>query len=190
VVEKHVSLGAISDAGLLRGKVTVKDILPGEQLTATDFAPATGAASQLASDQRAVEIQLDASHGIGGVLQAGDHVDVYAGFNLVNLVPGAGGTGGSGVARPMIRLLNSNVPVLQASGGGANGNAGGGNITVLLAVNQNMAPQVAFAADNGKLWLVLRPGNGQNPTQPNTTIETILNGLPPIGDKSNTRGGK
>jgi hypothetical protein len=60
----------------------------------------------------------------------------------------------------------------------------------LLAVNQNMAPQVAFAADNGKLWLVLRPGNGQNPTQPNTTIETILNGLPPIGDKSNTRGGK
>jgi Flp pilus assembly protein CpaB len=179
VQAQHLTAGALTDAATLRGQVATKDILPGQQLTAADFGPAAGAATQLAANERAVEIQLDASHGIGGVVQAGDHVDVYGGFNIQNLT-------GGGVARPVIKLMASNIPVLQASGGASG--AGGGNTNVLLELNQNLAPEIAFAADNGKIWLSLRPGNGRNATQQLTTIQTILSGLAPIGDTN--PGGK
>lgn len=181
IVEKHLSVGAISDAATLRGKVAVTDILPGQQLTAADFAVGSGVANQLASNERAVEVQLDASHGLGGVLRAGDRVDVYGGFNVQQSGTGAAGGG------PLMRLLVPGVLVLQSSGTG--GNVGGGNTNVLLAVNENQAPAVAFAADNGKIWLALRPGNSQNPSAVPTTLGAILAGIPPVATNP-TPGGK
>src|SRR5207248_75103 len=48
LLQKQVTAGALADAGSLRGKVAVTDILPGQQLTAADFVAAGGIASQLA----------------------------------------------------------------------------------------------------------------------------------------------
>jgi Flp pilus assembly protein CpaB len=167
VIQKHVSFGAISDAGVLSGKVAVTNILPGQQLTASDFALTTGTASQLATNQRAISIPLDSSHGLSGVVTAGDHVDVYVGF----AAPG-------GVQQ--IRLLVPNVLVLSAAGatGGVGGSANG---NVVLAINDNQAAEVAYASDNGKIWLVLRPGNAQTATQTVATLQSILAAQPPLG---------
>jgi len=166
VVEKHLSAGAISDTAILSGKVAVTNILPGQQLTATDFAPATGVATQLAANQRAISVPLDTSHGLSGVATPGDHVDIYAGFTA------AGG--------PQIRLLVPNVLVLQSSStAGGLANSGGGN--VVLAINDNQAAEVAYASDNGKIWLVLRPGNAQSATQTVANLQSILAAQPSTG---------
>ena len=82
VLAGQVSAGALSDSTFVRGKVAVSDILPGQQLTAADFTATavSGFAAKLAPSQRAISISLDPSHGLGGVVQAGDHVDVYGSY--------------------------------------------------------------------------------------------------------------
>jgi Flp pilus assembly protein CpaB len=150
IVQKQVSAGAVADSAALRGKVAVRDILPGEQLTLADFGAASGIAATLAPNVRAMSISLDQAHGLIGVLQAGDHVDVYGGFNVDQ---------GSGKPRPVMRLLIPDVKVLQAAstGGGIGGGTQTGN--AVLAINDSQAGKIAFAQENGKIWLVLRPGN-------------------------------
>jgi pilus assembly protein CpaB len=167
IIEKHVSPGALTDAAALTGKVAVTNILPGQQLTEADFAYQAGVVTELASNQRAVSIPLDSSHGLSGVLTSGDHVDVYSGFNA-----GAGA---------QVRLLISNVLVLAAEGGssGVVGSSNSGN--VVLAVNANEAAKVAYASDNGKIWLVLRPGNARNATQTSASLGSILSAAPGSG---------
>jgi pilus assembly protein CpaB len=168
IIEKHVSTGAISDTAMLTGRVALTNILPGQQLTSADFAPTAGLASSLAANQRAISVPLPSSQGLQGVVSPGDHVDVYADF-----------TSGGGA---QLRLLIPNVLVLSTSaagGGVTNNNGGSGN--VLLAVNTNQAGKVAYASDNGKIWLVLRPGNAQNPTNTVATLQSILASPPPTG---------
>ncbi len=146
--------GAVTDAAVLRGKVAVADILPGQQLTGADFRPAgRGLVTKLAADERAITISLDSAHAVGGKLGAGDHVDVLSGFVLDN---------DTGRQRPVLQMLMQNILVLgvpaKASGGGP---GAGANATseVTLRVAAAAATKLAFAADNGKLWLVLRPSN-------------------------------
>jgi pilus assembly protein CpaB len=169
VLEKRVSPGALTDAAALSGRVAVTNILPGQQLTLTDFAYGGGVATELAANQRAIAIPLDASHGLSGILQTGDHVDVYSGFNAA--------------AGAQVKLLISNVLVLEAGVGGSSGVVGGGNSSgqVVLAVNTNQAAEIAYASDNGKIWLVLRPGNAKNASRTSASIGSILSAAPASG---------
>lgn len=148
-----VQLGAIADSSVLHGEVTTTAIYPGQQLTAADFthAPVT-VASQLTGTERAIAIPVDSAHGLIGFVAPGDYVDVLSSFAAGN---------GHGV----VSVLASNVLVLSApSGGGSGGIAGtgggngGGNI--VLSVSAKIASQLAFAADNGKVWITLRPPVG------------------------------
>ena len=177
VAVKQASTGAIADAAQLRGKVAVADIYPGQQLTASDFATTGGLAAQLGANQRAITVTLDQSHGMVGEVHNGDHVDVYAG---INLDPGTGRT------QPLVRLLMSNVQVLQAatagSGGlGASQNPSNQFSNITLNVNDSQAGALAYASDNGKLWLVLRPANATSTTPPaTTTAQSLLLGSKPV----------
>jgi pilus assembly protein CpaB len=177
IAAKQVTAGALADAGALQGKVAAQDIYPGEQLTAADFAAGGGLTASLAPTQRAMTVSLDAEHGMIGQLHDGDHVDVYAG---VDLAQNAGG-----VNRPVLRLLMSNVVVLQAatSNGGSLGGGGNANSTaqVTLRVDDSEAAELAFAADNGKVWLALRPGNASAPPAPALTdVQSFLSASQPI----------
>jgi Flp pilus assembly protein CpaB len=63
---------------------------------------------------------------------------------------------------------------------GAGIGAGNGS-TVSLRVNDVQAAKVAFASDNGKVWLALRPAAGGKASRPNlVTLETLLLGVPPV----------
>jgi Flp pilus assembly protein CpaB len=172
--------GAYSDPSSLRGMVATKDIYAGAQLTAADFAPAsTNLAASLTGRQRIVAVPLDAAHGLIGQLQVGDRVDVYAGFNVIPLdahgVPISGGQ-----ARPVLRLIVPNAPVVAITGKGA-GVGGAAASNVDLKVDDTDAANLAFASDNGKLWLALRPSAGAAAAAPRiVTIETLLLGVPPV----------
>jgi Flp pilus assembly protein CpaB len=170
VAGKQVSSGAIADASLLRGKVATADIYPGQQLTASEFTSSSGLPAQLAPTQRAITISVDPSHGMVGQVHDGDHVDVWADLES------------GGHSQPFVHLLIANAPVLKAasSGSGAGLNATNqqnqqSNVT--LKVSDTQAGALAFAADNGKVWLVLRPANATT-TAPasNVTVSSLLAG--------------
>jgi Flp pilus assembly protein CpaB len=169
--------GAIADPVSLRGRVATHDIFPGQQLTTTDFAVgATSIASSLSKTDRLITIPLDAAHGLVGQVAAGDHVDVFAGFSIVPVdargVPTQGGQ-----SRPVLKLIMQDVPV-AAVGDKARS---GGSSNVSLKVTDLQAQNLAFASDNGKLWIVLRPPSGAKPVPPRlVTVETLLLGIPPV----------
>jgi Flp pilus assembly protein CpaB len=160
--------GALVDPASIKGQVAAKDIYPGEQLTSTDFAPgAARAQNRLGPTDRAIAIPVDGIHGNTAELRAGDRVDVLVGFNV--------GTAGGGEGEPVIKPLMKNVLVLTAPVGGAAG------ANVVLRAPDQKAAELAFAADQGKLWLLLRPQAGARDTDVSmVTLETVLFGIKPI----------
>jgi pilus assembly protein CpaB len=148
--------GAISDPSNLKGKIATQDVYPGEQLVAGEFAPATPAiVNRLRGYDRAISVPLDESHGMIGEVRSGDHVDVLAGM-------GVSTTRGPN-DRPTLRVLMHDALVLKAPAKSktvptaGNGNSGQ---PVVLRVPDHRAAQIAFASDNGKVWLVQRPKLG------------------------------
>jgi pilus assembly protein CpaB len=168
VLSTQVTAGALSDPGLLTGKIAATNILPGQQLTAADFAGVAvlGVAGQLQPDQRAVSVSIDEAHGDTDVVQAGDRVDVYGLFNqeLVLLVENA--------------LVIKPAGAAPAAAPTANPAAASGT-SLVLAVGSGDAAKVAYAADTGKVWILLRPLNALHPQAGQTTLSSILSSVPP-----------
>ena len=51
--------------------------------------------------------------------------------------------------------------------------------TIVLRATGDQAPLLAYAADNGKIWLVLRPATGAKPVRPGLiTAERLLGARP------------
>jgi Flp pilus assembly protein CpaB len=186
----QVEDGAITDPASLRGQVAVQEIVPGQQLTTADFArPTDPVLSKLADDQRAISVPLDTAHGMIGDVQAGDHVDLYAGFQVQ--------PDGSARPRPVLRVLLQDVEVLKAppTDSKSRGLAAGATQTqnVVLRVRDQDAPGLAFSLDNGKVWIVLRPQAGAVSAKPTLiNLERLLLGMDPLpvdGSLSKSAGG-
>ena len=176
--ESQLLDGAISDPVSLQGTVAKREILEGSQLTAADFVPAGDSlAATLTDRERVVSISLDAAHGSITAIEAGNRVDVYAGFNVIPL-DSSGRPINGGQARPMLRRIMTDVPVVAI---GEEGSGSSGATNVSLRVHDARAPELAFAADNGEIWLALRPSAGGVSSRPDlVTIETVLLGIPPV----------
>lgn len=172
VAKNTVKQGAITDPAVLKGRVAVSDIYPGQQLTDTDFTPTASATlgSRLRGKERAITIPVDATHGQLASVVGGDRVDVIA--NL------------SGVEKAVLQ----NVYVLAVSGtstsGGISGGSSGSSSSLTLRTNPSGASRLAFAADNGTIWVVLRPPTHGGTISPNTTsLQSVLSGTRvPEGD--------
>jgi Flp pilus assembly protein CpaB len=178
--ESQLREGAISDPSSLAGRVAKTDIFRGQQLTVTDFVAAKGGLpGQLSGVQRAITISIDSAHGMIGQISTGDRIDVFAGFN-VNPIDRLGRPIGTGQARPVLRLIMQNIPVLEVAKTNRFG-AGGETSQVTLKTTSYQAEKLAFATDNGKVWLVLRPPTGARATAPKlVTVETLLLGVSPV----------
>ena len=154
---------AVSDPSALTGLIAAHDIFPGQQLTSTDFSPQaeTSIPYQITGPERAIAIPVDTTHGLIGQVAAGNFVDIYVGL-------GASGSS-TATAGSSVRLLASDILVLVAPG------TGGSNAVIRIPTGQ--AAKFAFAADNSKIWLVLRPQVGASRTPPETaTLASLLAG--------------
>jgi Flp pilus assembly protein CpaB len=162
--------GAFSDASSLRDKVVTRDVYQGSQLTAADFAPATAdVAASLTKHQRIITVAFDSVHGNLANLQAGDHVDIYAIFNLVT-VNKDGSPANGGISHTVLRMIMSNVDVNSIVKGGS----------INFKVTDVQATKLAFAADKGKLWLALGSAAGAKTAPPSlVTTETLMLGVKP-----------
>lgn len=154
IPKDQVTDGAITDAGTIRGQVTLSDIFPGQQLTEADFGATSGALSA-SSDLlgngpktgtwRAIAINLDSPHGITPQARTGDHVDAYVQME---------GTLG---------LLMPNVLILAAPNEVAAGTSAPTSPNYILRVPTKDVTRFAFAAQNGSIWFVLRPQTQAKP---------------------------
>lgn len=180
VRESQLRNGAFSDPASLAGTAAATDIYAGEQLTSGEFsASATALPATITGDQRIMSLPIDASHALIGELQAGNHVDVYVGFNVTAI--DSTGTLASGVTRPVLRLIVQDVPVVSVVAAKSSGIGGNSGPEVNLKVSDQDAAKLAFASDNGKIWLVLRPASGATPASPNiVSAETLLLGAKPV----------
>lgn len=172
--QDNLEAGALPSAAGLAGKVATRDIYPGEQITAADFASdADPLRGQLTGAQRAIDVPVDAAHGLIGQIRAGDTVDVLASFNS--------GSSTAGSTQPQVRTLVQNVLVLESpSGGGSSTSSTTQNLTVRVTAAQ--AAQIAFAADNGKVWFILRPPAGATNDAPSSvTLAALTAGAPTTG---------
>lgn len=165
-LRSHVRTGAITDPSTLRGRVAVEDIYPGQQLTVADFSGTTdGIGAKLSGKQRAIALPLDSARGMIGKAEPGDRVDVFASLSA------EGGT-----ERAIVKILAQNVLVLDAPEATAAGVGAGANQTanVILRVNRDQAVELAYAVDNGRVWVVLRPRAGTPPTKPGAVTDRSL----------------
>lgn len=185
--ESELREGAFSDPTSMNGKVAAHEVVKGAQLTSAAFAPGAKAlTANLTGTDRILAIPLDAAHGLVGEVEAGSHVDIFAGFNVVpsraDGTPLAGG-----IARAVLKRIITDVPVVEI--GGRNGGLGSSATKVILRLTDKQAADLAFASDNGKVWLSLRPGAGSESTPPDlVTAETLLLGVPPIAILRALRG--
>jgi pilus assembly protein CpaB len=185
--ESQLRDGAFSDPTNLTGKATTHEIYKGSQLTASDFGPATASlSSELSKDQRILAIPLDAAHGLIGEIDAGNHVDIYAGFTVTPLGPD--GTPISGAStRAVLKRIVTDVPVVRVAS--KSGGIGTTTTKVLVRVSDKDAANLAFASEYGKVWLSLRPGAAAESSPPDiVTLETLLLGAPPIAVLHSLRG--
>jgi pilus assembly protein CpaB len=160
IPKSSAETGALTDPGSLAGKVALTDIGPGQELTSSDFGPASsGIVSTLKRTQGAVTLNLQSQNQVGGQLTAGSHVDVYVAFN---------GSGSNGVSRPIVKEVFQNMTVLQAA-------SSGGNVT--LAATSNQAGALIYAAENATVYLVLRPAVAStNAKPPVISVNSLLSG--------------
>ena len=175
VAKREVVNGALTTAASLRGRVAVADIYNGQQLTAADFKPVASGAigNELTRDLRAISVPLDSAHGLIGDVHEGDHVDVFAGFTV------ASATGGG--EQPVLKLLMQKALVLSAPAAAKPGVGGSSTSNVVIRADYQQAAEIAFAADNGKVWLVLRPEGRVAATKPSlVTVQSLLFGVKPV----------
>ena len=84
----------------------------------------------------------------------------------------------------MLRYILQDALVLKAPPKAASGSTLNKTQNVLVRASDRKAAQIAFAVDNGKVWLMLRPKAGaeQNPASL-VTLERLLVGTRPIKTK-------
>ncbi|MBD0328516.1 MAG: Flp pilus assembly protein CpaB [Thermoleophilia bacterium] len=165
VPKDELKTGAITDPAALRGRVAVADVLPGQQLTGAEFALGESTlGTQLVDEQRAIAVPVGATAGNAGQVEAGDRVDVYASFS-------------EGDLPDVVKTLLQDVYVIQAPVEGQGGVGGAEDSRIVLRVTPKQAAKLAFVADNGSIWVVLRPRAGAPKTNASTvTFSNVLLG--------------
>jgi pilus assembly protein CpaB len=164
IAAAQATAGAITNAAELAGETAQENILPGEQLTASEFSAATGVTGLLAPNQRAISVTLDESHSDSDVLEAGDHVDLYDDTGAV------------------VILLDPNVTVIKPAAGTnststAATKAGGTPVTggsLVLNVDTQYVAEIEYAYDHQQLYVALRPFNATTSSGVPVTPQSIL----------------
>lgn len=160
--KSELKTGAITDPAALSGRIALANIYPNQQLTAADFSavPVDALVNNISGVERAISVPIESARGLNGQLGPGDHVDIFVGMDYA----GAGG------GKPIVKHVMKDILVLRAP---VNGIA-------TLRATETQAAALAWAADNGRLWFVLRPPSGaQTPKVPVITASTLLS-LKPV----------
>jgi pilus assembly protein CpaB len=178
--------GAVRSLDQLRGKSNAVPILAGEQIpTARISGTVPGGALAIPEGMQAITVSLDASRGVAGAIQTGDHVSIYSTFKGVSVDDSSTSVGGRAsqseattvVLVPTAEVLAVFRPV---SANAFNGDEAAqteqlpGSVVITMALSPVDSQDFVFAMENGSTWLGLLPPdeNGQ-PLRPISYAEVL-----------------
>lgn len=180
----QVKDGAITDPASISGKIASHDIYPNQQLATSDFAdaPTDAVTTKITGNQRAISIPLDSAAGLTPFLQAGDHVDILAGFNVIPIGANGAPLSGNSQARPVEKVIAQDIKVLEVPSSSSSTTGTGSNTgNIVVQVTDQQAWDIAFAINNGTVFLAGTPQAGNVSSKPSlVTLETMLLGIPPV----------
>ena len=179
----QVKDGAITDPASISGKIAAHDIYPNQQLATSDFtdAPTDAVTTKITGNQRAISIPLDSAAGLTPFLQAGDHVDILAGFNVIPIGPNGAPLSGNSQARPVEKVIAQDIKVLEVPSTSSSTTTTSNSGNIVVQVTDQQAWNIAFAINNGTVFLAGTPQAGNVSSKPSlVTLETMLLGIPPV----------
>jgi Flp pilus assembly protein CpaB len=185
--------GAVTDLSQLKGQTTRYPILQGEQISVARFQGSTvqvkGGPLGIPEGYQALTLAFDTPQAVGGQLQAGDHVTIYAkfsdisiiGVNLQRVLAGKVSdtkkvdVGDMTIAVvPDVQILKVDVPT---TAGGLNTNQGSQTLRITFALTPEDAENVIESNGQGNVWLALLPPNEKGLPQAPSNIVKLLEGL-------------
>jgi Flp pilus assembly protein CpaB len=145
--------GAIVDPDTLVNKMVRSDVYPGHQLNAKDLRAVRGIPlARLSSYERAITLPVDPAHGMTADLNYGDHVDVLGAVDLK--------IGPKRIVGIRSKVLARDALVLGVNREAKGGLGGSSKQTVTVRVDDAATWDITKAAEDGKVWLTLRPPLG------------------------------
>jgi pilus assembly protein CpaB len=181
VPEDALVQGAVTDLSQLKGKSTAFPILQGEQITTARLQGSStqveGGALGIPAGHRALTLSVEAPQAVGGVIQAGDHITLYATFDNVSVITPSLQRLLQGTAPRKIEIPDftatvvPDVQVLKATQS-SEGNAG--SVLLTLALTPIDAQKVVFAEEEGKIWVALLPPGEVGTTTPPVSGLAVL----------------
>lgn len=170
-----VDPGAYSSVGEIEGDVALGDIPAGAALTSSNVTRAANLPSpvHLTDGMRAMSIAVDEVKDVSGLIQPGDHVDVYA------------ITARSASDAPRAYAILRNIIVLGVGGqvAAAGATPGPGSISwrsVTLRVSADQAKTLAVADLNSTIRLALRPPGESTRSEPVDKFSVPLQSAPSL----------
>ncbi|MGA9859984.1 MAG: Flp pilus assembly protein CpaB, partial [Solirubrobacteraceae bacterium] len=146
VAASQVTPGALSDASMLSSDTAAVNILPGQQLTAADFASFTTLSEMLPAGDRAVTVSIGEANGSTDIVQSGDHVDIW-----ITETTGAATQGVKPILSDVLVLKPGNATPVKDQGVTIAG------ADMVVAVPNSQVPLLLNYATKGSLYLTLRP---------------------------------
>jgi pilus assembly protein CpaB len=177
VATKDVVPGAFTSVSSLNTSLaTATNITAGAQITPAMFSDSkdTAIVNQIHGTMRAVQLSFNANRVLGGTLKAGDHVDIYGEGTIQ-----ASNNNSKYSQQTVAARIITNVEVLSTydtgvasppltSASGANSASGAsdgtGGDAVILAIPQNLLPDLMLVRATGGFWMAVRPSHGAQDT--------------------------
>jgi pilus assembly protein CpaB len=171
--------GAVTSVDQLAGKNNSVAILAGEQIPAARISGnVPGGALAIPEGMQAITVSLDASRGVAGAINAGDHVTIYSTFRDA---PGKGAAANETVTTalvPTVELLAVFRPLASSTFGGDDAPTSSeqlpGSLAVTVALTPEDAQRFVFSMETGSVWFgLLPPDESGRPMEPITYAQVV-----------------
>lgn len=199
VATKDVVPGAFTSISSLNTSLaTATNITAGAQITPAMFSDSkdTAIVNQIHGTMRAVQLAFNANRVLGGTLKAGDHVDIFGEMTIQSSRNNSTYSQQTVAARVItnVEVLSTydtgvaTTPLTSASGANSASGTddGSGGDAVIIAVPQNLLPDLMLIRAGGEFWMALRPGHGAQDTGASvaTPCSTFATGLTAVQVKN------
>ncbi|HEX5248661.1 MAG TPA: Flp pilus assembly protein CpaB [Gaiellales bacterium] len=177
VATKDVVPGAFTSISSLNTSLaTATNITAGAQVTPAMFSDSkdTAIVNQIHGTMRAVQLAFNANRVLGGTLKAGDHVDIFGEMTIQSSRNNSTYSQQTVAGRVItnVEVLSTydtgvaSVPLTSASGANSASGTddGSGGDAVILAIPQNLLPDLMLIRGGGEFWMALRPSHGAQDT--------------------------
>jgi pilus assembly protein CpaB len=173
--------GAITSVDQLAGKSNSEAILAGEQIPAARISGnVPGGALAIPEGMEAITVSLDASRGVAGAINTGDHVVIYGTYtDFTDIDTGQKVPTTTTVLVPTAELLAVFRPIASSTFGSDDESATSGeqlpgSLAVTLALSPEDTQRFVFTMETGRVWFGLLPPdeNGQ-PMKPISFAQVV-----------------